>query len=178
MTYRIEMYEFTWLLEMENLWQRALPAIIKTSVENRYQTQLYKFLKHLRTQPLTDELRKEFFGTFFCMIVERESGNVVGSMTISKLNVIESITIFEEFRRKKIALGILQTLREESIANNLYLTARIDSIEDPTSYTLFQKAGFVVGNDPKYLSNREMNSEEKYENKPADFGALLLKLSR
>lgn len=178
MSYRIEMYEFTWLLGMENLWQRALPAIVKTSIENRFQTQLYKFLKHLRSQPLTDELRKEFFGTFFCMIVHRATGSVVGSMTISKMSVIESITIFEEFRRKKIGLTVLQTLREESIANNLYLTVRIDPIEDPTGYTLFQKAGFVVGKDPKYLSNRDMESDERYENKPSDFGALLLKVSQ
>jgi hypothetical protein len=177
MSYRIELYEFTWLLEMEHLWTRALPAIVKTSVENRFQTMLYKFLKHLRSQPITDQLRKEFFGTFFCMIIDT-LGNVVGSMTISKMSVVESITIFEEFRRKKIALTVLKRLLDESLANKLYLTVRIDPVEDPTGYTLFQKAGFIVGEDPKYLSNRLMRSDETYENSPAQFGKLIMNLAR
>jgi hypothetical protein len=178
MSYRIELYEFTWLLEMEHLWTRTLPAIIKTSVENRFQTMLYKFLKHLKSQPITDQLRKEFFGTFFCMIVEKESGNVVGSMTISKMSVVESITIFEEFRRKKIALTVLKHLVDESLSLKLYLTARIDPVEDPTGYTLFQKTGFVIGEDPKYLSNRHMKLDETYENSPSQFGKLIMSLAR
>jgi hypothetical protein len=178
MDYRFEFYEFSWILERDDLWKRVLPSLVKTSVENPRQTLLYKFLNELRKNPITNELKGQLFGNGLCLIVEKASQAVVGTVCFTKIGILEAITIFEEFRKKGIASMTMKTIHTLTLTHNIHLVCNIDK-DDFITKKILTKAGFLKGekqdNFVQY-TNKEMTDKTTYENQASDYGNFILEM--